>query len=156
MNRPDALSYLEVSPTEVPVSLLLEADPCEKAILSYLNDAWCFAAKAEEGAIVGACVTKPIGDGVAEIFNVSVTPGSQQQGIGSRLLRFALGALPDKGICRVELGTGTFGYQLGYYQRHGFRVCAVVVDHFLKNYPEPIVENGIQHKDMLRLYLDFY
>ncbi|MGY6298085.1 GNAT family N-acetyltransferase, partial [Vibrio parahaemolyticus] len=24
---------------------------------------------------------------------------------------------------------------------------------FLLNYPEPIYENGIQHKDMLRLYV---
>ncbi|WP_345774457.1 GNAT family N-acetyltransferase [Salinicola endophyticus] len=95
-----------------------------------------------------------MGDGVAEIFNISVAPSFQQQGIGSRLLKFALDALFDKRIRRVELGTGTFGYQLGYYQRHGFRVCAVVVDHFLKNYPGPIIENGIQHKDMLHLYLD--
>lgn len=154
MNRLDNLSYLEVSPKELPVSLLLEADPCETTILSYLDGAWCFAAKADDGAIVGACVAKTIGDGVGEIFNISVSPSFQQQGIGSRLLRFVLKALPDKGICRVELGTGTFGYQLGYYQRHGFRVCAVVVDHFLINYPEPIIENGIQHKDILRLYLD--
>ncbi|WP_110689762.1 GNAT family N-acetyltransferase [Salinicola endophyticus] len=154
MNRPDTLSYLEVSPTAAPVSLLLKADPCETTILSYLDGAWCFAAKAEEGAIVGACVAKPIGDGVAEIFNISVAPSFQQGGIGSRLLIFALDALSHKRIRRVELGTGTFGHQLGYYQRHGFRVRAVVVDHFLNNYPEPIVENGIQHKDMLRLYLD--
>ncbi|TOM30113.1 GNAT family N-acetyltransferase, partial [Vibrio parahaemolyticus] len=25
-------------------------------------------------------------------------------------------------------------------------------DYFLLNYPEPIYESGIQHKDMLRLY----
>ncbi|MBE4377122.1 GNAT family N-acetyltransferase, partial [Vibrio parahaemolyticus] len=25
---------------------------------------------------------------------------------------------------------------------------------FLLNYPEPIYENGIQHKDMLRLYVN--
>ncbi|KZN45517.1 hypothetical protein N482_14865 [Pseudoalteromonas luteoviolacea NCIMB 1942] len=30
---------------------------------------------------------------------------------------------------RVELGTGTFGYQLTYYQRLGFRVESVEVDY---------------------------
>lgn len=59
-----------------------------------------------------------------------------------------------KGVSRVELGTGSFGHQLTYYQRHGFRVDAVVKDHFLIHYPEPLMEYGIQHKDMLRLYLE--
>ncbi len=31
-------------------------------------------------------------------------------------------------------------------------IC-VIKDHFLDNYPEPIFETGIQHKDMLRLYI---
>ncbi|HFD3583228.1 TPA: GNAT family N-acetyltransferase, partial [Vibrio parahaemolyticus] len=31
-------------------------------------------------------------------------------------------------------------------------VDSIVKDYFLLNYPKPIYENGIQHKDMLRLY----
>lgn len=38
--------------------------------------------------------------------------------------------LAEKNVRRVELGTGSVGYQLTYYQRHGFRVAAVVKDHF--------------------------
>ncbi|WP_308364978.1 MULTISPECIES: hypothetical protein [unclassified Microbulbifer] len=56
---------------------------------------------------------------------------------------------------RLEVGTGTFGYQLTIYQRQGFRVERIDKNFFLKNYPEPIVENGIQHRDMLRLTLEF-
>ena len=59
-----------------------------------------------------------------------------------------------KSIKRLELGTGTFGYQLAYYQRHGFRVESVVRDHFLINYSQPIYEDGIQHRDMLRLIIE--
>ncbi|SKA64261.1 hypothetical protein SAMN02745132_03842 [Enterovibrio nigricans DSM 22720] len=62
--------------------------------------------------------------------------------------------LRQKGIRRIELGTGSFGYQLTYYQRLGFRVDRIIKNHFLDNYAEPICENGIQHKDMLRLYLE--
>ncbi|CDI94197.1 IAA acetyltransferase [Pseudomonas aeruginosa PA38182] len=54
---------------------------------------------------------------------------------------------------RIELGTGTFGYQLAFYQRVGFRVDKVVKNYFLDNYDQPIYEMGIQHKDMLRLSL---
>lgn len=64
-----------------------------------------------------------------------------------------LTSLAGKGVLRVELGTGSFGHQLTYYQRHGFRVHAVLKDHFLIHYPEPLMEYGIQHKDMLRLSL---
>lgn len=147
------MEYFEVERSEVPESLLLQADPSERRIRSYLEGAWCFAAK-EKDQIIGACVVKPTGGDRAEIFNIAVCPKNQQRGTGSALLRFVLAELASKRISRVELGTGTFGYQLAFYQRAGFRVETVVKDHFLDHYPEPLFENGIQHKDMLRLYLD--
>lgn len=104
--------------------------------------------------MIGACVVKALDETTAEIFNVSVAAPFQQQGIGSELLRFALHELKNSNVQRVELGTGTFGYQLTYYQRLGFRVDSVLKDHFLKHYPEPIFEQGIQHQDMLCLSLD--
>ena len=147
------MNYLETNASEVPIQLLLEADPSERVIASYLEGAWCFAAKLKE-KIVGVCVAKPISTSTAEIFNIGVYPAFQQQGLGSGLLRFALAELKDKKFSRVELSTGTFGYQLTYYQRHGFRVDRVVKNHFLDNYPEPIIEDGIQHQDALRLYVE--
>lgn len=56
---------------------------------------------------------------------------------------------------RLEVGTGTFGHQLAFYQRLGFRVTHVDRGFFLDNYDAPIFEDGIQHKDMLRLTLDY-
>lgn len=149
------MSYLEViNAREISIELLFEADPFEQGIASYLNGAWCFAAK-RDGKIIGVCVAKAISDSTAEIFNIAVYPKFQQQGVGSDLLRFSLGELKNRKMQRVELSTGTFGYQLTYYQRHGFRVDRVVKNHFLDNYPEPIFENGIQHQDALRLYVAF-
>nr|WP_086937365.1 GNAT family N-acetyltransferase [Thaumasiovibrio occultus] len=136
------------------MALLLEADPDRASIARYLDGAWCFVAK-KGGKVVGVCVANTTQfDCCAEIYNVAVDPKCQQQGIGSALLRYCLVALSHKGIQRVELGTGTFGYQLTYYQRLGFRVETVVKNYFLDNYPEPIFEQGIQHKDMLRLSID--
>ncbi|MEM8859328.1 MAG: GNAT family N-acetyltransferase [Chloroflexota bacterium] len=147
------MQYLEVSPEVVPLALFLEADPSESSINSYLAGSWCFAAQ-QGKQIIGACVAKTIGEGCAEIFNISVLPSTQGKGIGTKLLKFVLDELKQKGVQRVELGTGAFGYQLTYYHRLGFRVGEVIQNHFLDNYAEPIFENGIQHKDMLRLYLD--
>ena len=147
------IEYLEVSPEVVPLVLLLEADPNESSINSYLAGSWCFVAKQDE-KIIGACVAKTIQEGCAEIFNVAVLPNTQGKGVGTKLLQFVLGELERKGVRRVELGTGAFGYQLTYYHRLGFRVGEVIQNHFLDNYSEPIFENGIQHKDMLRLYVD--
>tara|TARA_Y100001956_G_scaffold80323_1_gene95295 strand:+ start:5948 stop:6418 length:471 start_codon:yes stop_codon:yes gene_type:complete len=146
------MKLVEVKSTAIPFSLLLEADPSETSISSYLSGSWCFAAL-EGDKVVGACIVKPLDNTLAEVFNVAVYPEHQGRGIGSKLLKFVLSDLPTKGIHRVELGTGTFGHQLTYYQRLGFRVDSILKDHFLLNYPEPIFENGIQHKDMLRLYV---
>ncbi|MHA2756819.1 GNAT family N-acetyltransferase [Aeromonas dhakensis] len=149
------MKFVEMSPNQLPLALLLEADPAEQRIAAYLPGAWGFAALAGNNGneVVGACVAGLVGEQTAEIFNIAVAPNRQQQGIGSGLLRFVLANLAGKGVCRVELGTGSFGHQLTYYQRHGFRVDAVIKDHFLIHYSEPLMEHGIQHKDMLRLSL---
>ncbi|MBF7054092.1 GNAT family N-acetyltransferase [Halomonas sp. KAO] len=147
------MKYLEINTKEAPIQILLEADPSEKMISSYLKNSWCYAAQ-DNGKIIGACVAKLIRDNTAEIFNISVHPNHQKKGIGTNLLTFTLKNLLEKSIHRVELGTGAFGYQLTYYHRIGFRVESVIKNYFINNYAEPIFENGIQHKDMLRLYID--
>lgn len=144
------MEFLECSYTVLPQDLLLEADPDWQSISSYLDGSWCFIAQ-DNSQILAACVVKATSPSVAEIFNIAVYPQWQQQGIGSQLLKFVLAQLSLKAITRVELGTGTFGYQLTYYQRLGFRVDGVIKNHFVDHYPEPIYEHGIQHQDMLRL-----
>ncbi|MCG7550527.1 N-acetyltransferase [Pseudoalteromonas sp. Of7M-16] len=146
------MEYLEVNSHAIPIELLLEADPSKESILNYLSGSWCFVATTR-GKILAACIVKAQDVELAEIYNISVYPAYQGQGIGSKLLQFTLSELSNRGVKRVELGTGTFGYQLTYYQRIGFRVASVSKDYYLKQYDMPIFENGIQHKDMLRLYI---
>jgi len=88
------------------------------------------------------------------LMNIAVSPSTQRNGIGAQLLKYVIEIARESGAQRLEVGTGTFGYQLTFYQRQGFRVERIDKDFFLKNYPEPIIENGIQHKDMLRLALE--
>lgn len=123
------MEYIECAPSLVPMALLLEADPCEDTIRNYLSDSWCFVA-IEADTIVGASIVKPVTDDEVELFNIAVLPQFQGQSIGSTLLAFTLSQLKLKGAQRVVLGTGSFGYQLTFYQRAGFRVDSVIKNHF--------------------------
>lgn len=87
-------------------------------------------------------------------MNIAVYPSNQQRGIGTQLLETVIDKMKEAGVKSLEVGTGIFGYQLTFYQRQGFRVDCIDKGFFLKNYPEPIFENGVQHKDMLRLTLE--
>ena len=136
------------------MEILLEADPSVEKIRAYLPDSRCFVAM-DRGAPVGACVVQMIAPAVYELMSIAVAPEHQRKGIGSELLAHAVNSVRDMGARRFEVGTGTFGYQLAWYQRAGFRAFAVERDFFLDNYEEPIYENGIQLKDMLRLAVDY-
>lgn len=136
----------------IPMDLFLLADPAEKSILGYLPDSLVYIAKIKEET-VGGYILQPIGPAKYELKNIAVMPGYQNQGIGGELLRHLFGVVKELNGESIEVGTGTFGYQLSFYQRAGFRADRIDKDFFLLNYKEAIFENGIQHKDMLRLMI---
>lgn len=141
----------EVKQSELPLDILLIADPEEAAINVYRERCRGFSVYMQ-GALIGALLVEIDAKHCsAELFNIAIYEQYQGKGFGGVLLDETLALLSKKGIKRVELGTGTFGYQLSFYQRHGFRVDSIVKNFFLDNYDEPIYEHGIQHKDMLRL-----
>jgi len=148
------IHYKEISADDIPLDLLLIADPSQANIAEYLQDAVCFGAYLKN-ELVCACVLNLNTDGDFELFNIASLAAMQGQGIGTRLLEFVIGELKDRNIERLVLGTGTFGYQLTFYQRLGFRVDAVIQNFFINNYEQAVYENGIQHIDMLRLTLQF-
>ena len=144
----------ETAASEAPMDLLLQADPSIKKVEDYLRESKCFIATLK-GQVVGACVVKPVTEETHELMNISVAPEYQKTGIGRKLLQHVITSSRKDGVKRLEVGTGTFGYQLAFYQREGFRVDSIEKDFFLINYEEPIHENGIQLQDMLRLVLRF-
>jgi ribosomal protein S18 acetylase RimI-like enzyme len=144
----------EIPYAKAPIELLLEADPSVEKIKAYLPGSRCFIAILE-GKPVGAYVVQRIAPAVYELMSIAVSPEYQRKGIGSKLLKHVIATVQNMGARRLEVGTGTFGYQLAWYQREGFRVFAIDRDFFLLNYEEPIYENGIQLKDMLRLAVDY-
>ena len=144
----------EVEHVLAPMALLLLADPSEEAVNQYLKESRCFIAVLSD-EIVGVCLLKPVSKKGLELMNIAVSPSTQKSGVGTQLLRHVIDTVKAEGAPYLEVGTGTFGYQLTFYQRQGFRVDRVDKDFFVKNYSKPLIENGIQHKDMLRLMLEF-
>lgn len=134
------------------MNLFLLADPAEQSILGYLPNSLVYIARIEVETI-GGYILHPLGDGKYELKNIAVLSGYQNKGIGTELLRHLFGVVKELKGKSVEVGTGTFGYQLAFYQRAGFRADRIDKDFFLLNYKEAIFENGIQHKDMLRLLI---
>lgn len=149
-----SLLIQEIPCADAPMELLLLADPSEDKVRSYLAHSHCFVASSQ-GVVVGACVVQPQGRSAYELMNIAVAPEHQKAGHGSVLLKWVINFFRRSGATHIEVGTGTFGYQLAFYQRHGFRVARIDHDFFVRNYPEPIWEDGIQHIDMLRLTLRY-
>jgi ribosomal protein S18 acetylase RimI-like enzyme len=88
-------------------------------------------------------------------MNIAVREDCRGIGLGRRLLGHAIGLAEAKGGRVVEVGTGNSSFDaLAFYQRAGFRIVGVIRDFFTDNYPEPIVENGIRCRDMVRLELE--
>ena len=149
-----SLLIQEVPATEAPMELLLLADPSEDKIRSYLPGSRCFVASSG-AVVVGACVVQSRGADTYELVSIAVHPAHQKSGYGTALLKWVIDFYRSAGARQLEVGTGTFGYQLAFYQRQEFRVTGIDHDFFVKNYPEPIFEDGIQLFDMLRLTLRF-
>lgn len=144
----------EIPAHEAPMALLLLADPSEDKIRAYLPGSRCFVAS-NGVEMVAACVVKPMGGGIHELMSIAVPPAHQKQGHGATLLQWVIAFFRYAGAHQLEVGTGSFGYQLAFYQRHGFRVSSIERDFFVNNYPAPIFEDGIQLLDMLRLTLPY-
>jgi len=144
----------ELPNRDIPIDLLMLADPSEIKIRSYLPKSKCFAIL-NSGNILGACVVKPLDANTHELMNIAIQPSHQKCGLGSALLKWVIEFYRKYGATQIVVGTGTFGYQLAFYQRHGFRVTSIDHNFFVNNYHEPIFENGIQLFDMLRLTLKF-
>jgi len=137
-----------------PMELLLLADPSPKLVNDYVARGETFVAELD-GAVVGVTVLLPTRPETVEIVNVAVAEPMQGRGIGKALVRHAVDVARQRGFRTIDIGTGNSGVtQLALYQKCGFRIVGVDVDFFTRHYDEPIYENGIQVRDMVRLSQD--
>lgn len=87
---------------------------------------------------------------IAEVKSLAVAPAHQRSGVGRALLEFAAArhALTHD-VLRV--GTGDSPLTVPFYEACGFTRSRVLSNYFIDNYDHPIVEAGVQLKDMVIL-----
>jgi ribosomal protein S18 acetylase RimI-like enzyme len=138
----------------IPYELLLQADPSQKRIESYIKNSRCRIAQLFDDTI-GICVLLTKNDSQndsAEIMNISIVEKFQGQGYGKALVLDAVEIARFNKIQTLHVGTGNSSIaQLGFYQRCGFRITGIDFDFFTKNYPEEIIENGIVCRDLIQM-----
>lgn len=140
--------------TPVHYQLLSMADPNKKLVDNYLQRGTCFDYRSAD-QIIGVLVLLPTRPDTLEIVNIAVSEAYQGQGIGEKLLRFALNYAKQHFYRTVEIGTGSTSFaQLYLYQKCGFRLTSIDRDFFVRHYKEEIIENKLILKDMVRLSLD--
>lgn len=151
MNPRPAHTIIPLAESAYPWDLFLLADPSRDMIEGYICGAIVLGA-CLDSLLVGALILTPLHDTAWEIKNIAVTSEYQGRGIGKDLFRAALDVCRERCAREVWIGTGNSSInQLALYQKMGFRIAGVDVDFFTRNYPEAIVENGIECRDMIRL-----
>ncbi|WP_044640100.1 GNAT family N-acetyltransferase [Risungbinella massiliensis] len=134
-----------------PMDLLLLADPSQKMVEEYINRGECFVAEIDR-KIIGVYVLLPTKSDTVELVNIAVGEEHHGKGIGKKLVMDAIQTAKKIGYKIMEVGTGNSSIgQLALYQKCGFRISSVDIDYFIRHYPEEIMENGIQCRDMIRL-----
>jgi len=146
---------MEIRKTETPSrELLLLADEVEASVADYIGRGTCYAA-CDGDRIVGQYVlihTRPF---TAEVVNIAVMPDRQRQGIATALLAHAAETARPAGGRPLATGTGDSGLgQIALYERCGFVRCGIDEDYFRKFSPEPIFENGVECRHMVRLRME--
>ena len=141
----------KVDKENVPIDLLLLADPSREAIETYLGKGSCFVARENEN-IIGAYVLVKKGKEEMEIMNIAVVEKYQNKGIGKLLISDAVVKAKKEGGKKLIVGTGNSSIsQIAFYQKCGFRITGIKKDYFTRRYNQPIHENGIICKDMIML-----
>ncbi|CAD0224083.1 GNAT family N-acetyltransferase [Chryseobacterium sp. D764] len=139
------------SDSEIPYHLLLLADETKEAINQYIfNSDIYLLNNGTENIAVMALYKKSNSE--LEIKNVAVTESCRSKGIGGILMDKAKEIAKENHYKTLTVGTSDTGFQqIRFYEKNGFIKNGVLKDFFIKNYPDPIYENGLQMKDMILL-----
>lgn len=135
---------------ELPMDLLLLADPSEKSIESYIHNGIVYIW--EEKEKIGVYVLMNTKPKTMELMNLAISEKYHGKGYGKKLLNHCINTARELGAEVLEVGTGNSSIsQLAFYQKAGFRITEIEFDFFINNYEEEIYENGIKCRDMIRL-----
>lgn len=137
-----------------PIGLLLEADPDIKKIEKYLNKGRCFGLFHEEKLIGEYVLKTDKKTSDAEIVNLAVAQEYRRKGYARLLIKDALARSEAQGAKSVEIATGKDSFQQKFYQSCGFKIESVEENYFPEHYPDPVIDEGKELKDLVRLKID--
>lgn len=143
--------YAKIYPVDDKIkymNLLLLADEQRDMIERYLYKSDMFVL--DDCGVKGEISVSDEGGGVLEIKNLAVLPKFQRIGYGKKLVEFVCKKYKD-GFSVIQVGTGKSPLTLPFYKKCGFELSHIVKDFFIENYDHPIIEAGIQLKDMVYL-----
>lgn len=130
------------------IDLLLLADEQESMIDRYLERGDMFVL--DDNGVKAICVVTDESDGICELKNIAVTPESQRQGYGKRLIKHLLTYYSEK-YNQMIVGTGDVPSSVGFYKSSGFEYSHRIENFFADNYDHQMIENGVLLKDMVYL-----
>lgn len=140
----------EIKPNEQkPIELFLIADPDIEVIKSYIEKSKCIVLE-KDNKVIGSYLLLPTKPHTVELINIAIKESEQWKGYGKKLVMHAVNMAKELGYTTIEVGTGNSSImQLEFYQRCGFEIVGIDKDYFVRNYKEPIYENGVLCKDMI-------
>lgn len=152
------LSLWQLSPLEAReqiAALLFLADESWMMINRYLPTATIYALR-QAGEFVGSIAVKAQDEITLEIMNIAVIPTHQRHGFGRQLINFVEHDARQQGYRHLLVGTGDGSVQnIAFYIRIGFRFAEIKTN-FFEQYEQPIIENGIQLRDMIVLAKELF
>ncbi|MEG1926971.1 MAG: GNAT family N-acetyltransferase, partial [Ruthenibacterium sp.] len=95
------------------LDLLLLADEQESMIDRYLERGDMFVL--DDNGAKAICIVTDETDGIGELKNIAVTPESQRQGYGKRLINYLVKHYSGK-YTRMIVGTGDVPSAVGFYK----------------------------------------
>ena len=131
------------------MDLFLLADEQEEMVLKYLDRGRVFVLE-DNGEIKAECLVTDEESGVLEIKNTAVKPQYQGRSYGKVLIEFLI-RMFSKDYSVLQVGTGDSPLTVPFYEKCGFVRHHVVKDFFIENYDHPIIEAGVQLRDMVYL-----
>lgn len=127
--------------------LLLLGDEQEDMIARYLDRCTLFALY-DGAALCTVCAVTDEGGGVREIKNLATAPEHQRKGCGAAMIRY-LADLYRPHAASLLVGTGDSPLTVPFYRRCGFRYSHRIPNFFTEHYDHPIMEGGVQLRDMV-------
>ena len=85
-----------------------------------------FWAAWEGETLVGVGAMKPLDSAHGEVKSMHTTEAARRRGVGGAILRHIIATSRERGLTRLSLETGSFGYFLpavALYKAHGFVEC---------------------------------